>query len=271
MRTGSGIFGGWSVGSSTASAGTAFSQLIPPDSCTIDPNGGCSVFPIGGPVSGSMNPNLLSTVRRAGWFGSQGSPAIGALHLTDLVYSTGNTAHAIALLQPLNWTYTTATSAQNTTTITLAYDPGKYSTAFAYGNGAFQASVADNLIANTDYVATQLADGTWFSSKVSAFNTTTLVLTLVTATPATTTNTAGGILINTPVFFFGQASDVNPATGSAHWATTTVVNTTRQAIIGRDTMGGFTALRAGDPVLFLSPNTTGAGSLDYAAGAFWKY
>lgn len=263
MRTTAGVFGGWNIPSATATGGTAFTALIPPDTYPSDPNGQSlqqSAF-LGGLIPGSI------TIHLAGWYGRVGSPTFGVTHVTDLVYTTGTTAHAITMMQPKNFTYTTAASLKNVATLTIAYDPGVYSTNFAYNQGQIPSSVADNAIANTDYVAFQLADGTWFSSKVTSYVAPTL--TLVTTLPNPTG--VGGVAVNTPVFFFGQASDVNPCTGLLDWTTTTTASAARAAIISRDFMGGIQANHAGDPLLFFSPNTAAAGSLDYAAGAYWKW
>jgi hypothetical protein len=266
MQTLPPVFGAFSYGAATATGGTAFTNLLLPNTIGVSPNSPQNLYQIGTtPIPGA---NTL--LRSAAWY-KQAEPAVGVIHITDLVYTTGNTAHLVSLLEPLNWTYTTAVSAQNTNTITIAYDPGAYSTNFAYGAGGVTVgSTADNLIANTDYVAFQLADGSWFSSKVSAYNTSTKVLTLVTALPAPTLNTSGGVLANTPVFWFGQAGDTDPVSGKAQWQTTTVVNTNRQQLMASNVLGGFATERAGDPVLFYSPNNTAAGTADYIAGYFGK-
>src|SRR5215475_7420438 len=106
MRPISAVLGAWAVGAATGSANAAFTALIPPNTQSRDPNGGPFIYPVGGAISGAQNPNLSSLVKRAGWFGTVGEPSAGVIHVTDLVYTTGNTANAICLMQPLNWTYT---------------------------------------------------------------------------------------------------------------------------------------------------------------------
>jgi hypothetical protein len=112
MRSSTYLLGGWSVGSATAAGATAFSKLIPPNTLAYDPNVGQNLYSsvLGGLVPGS------TTIHLPGWYGRVGSPSVGVTHITDLVYTTGATAHAISILQPCNWTYTTAASLKNVNT-----------------------------------------------------------------------------------------------------------------------------------------------------------
>ena len=81
----------------------------------------------------------------------------------------------------------------------------------------------------------------------------------------------GLVLVNTPVFFFGQASDTIPAIGMTQWQTTTIASTNRQQLIADTLVGGVQSIFVGDPMLILSNNITAAGSLDGACGYFGKY
>jgi len=242
-----GIYGTFSLGQNTAAGGTAFLSLIPPRT-------------LQGPSVGVL---AVAASQPTWWGGSYGYS-----HLTSLVYTTGVTAHALEVWRPLNWTTANGAVAANSATLVLAADPGSYSTVYRYPKNGSQApaNVANNLIAASDYVACQLVDGSWFFSKVTSVSS--LTLTLTTATPNIT---GGGIADGTPIFFFGAPGDSDPATGVAQFKTTTVASTNRQAILNDMILSSFQALHPGDPLLFYSPNTTNAGTLDCLAGFYSKF
>jgi len=261
------VFGAWSFpGVYGITAGTQIVRLVPPGTLPENPSVGPQQFSIGGPVP-LPYPSASALLRQATW----GTPSVGTTHVTDLVYTTSTTAHNLYLMTPINWTYTTAVSAKNTATITLAYDPGILSTNYAYttASGQSVATGVDTGIANTDFVAFQLADGTWFVSKVSSYAAPTL--TLATTLPNPTSAYTAIVLANTPVFWFGQPTSTHAASGQIQWTTKTVASTNRVQVMASNVLGGFAAGRAGDPVLFIADNLTAAGSLDYIGGFYAKY
>ncbi len=246
------VFGQFSLGKATnAVGGTAFTKLIPP---WVGPPGAAAM--IYG-LNANNTPN---------WTGPSG----GVTHITRALYTTPSTQHNVYLMRPLNWTTFSVAVAKNATAITLAADPGVYSTNYKYSLPAGQTGpcVADNAIAANDYVAYQLADGTWVLDTIASgtFGGGNLVLT--TGTP----NVNGAtIAASSPLFFFGIKTDTDPATGGAHWTTLTTASTNRQDIFQQDnTVGGFTALHPGDPIAFLSDNATAQGWLDLMAGYYGK-
>lgn len=248
------------VGHSTASAGTAFAALIEPQSAA---DAGRYLYAVDPAQKGANG-----ILGKPNWNGQ----ATGYSRVTKLIYTTANTGHKIGILRPFNYSYTTANAAINQAVIVLKDDPGTYSTNFRYplsgtpsgGGGALiPAAVADNAIAGSDYVAYQLKDGTWILdtvASVSGFS-----VTLTTNIPNIT---GGGVLINTPVFFFGVVGDKDPNTGLVNWQTTTIANTNRQDLLPDYLAGSVNAMHRGDPLIFYSPNTTGAGILDSALGYY---
>lgn len=193
---------------------------------------------------------------------------LGILRITKMLYTTTTTAHKVGLMRPLNWTYCTAAVAANATAVTLAGNPGAYSTSYRYplpGSNTKPINTANNNMAANDYIAYQLLDGTWVLDVVSAFNTTSFALTLTTATPNVT---GGGIASGTPFFWFGVVSDADPGNYQNHWQTTTVVNTNRADLLASYNGEGVQALHYGDPLMFYSPNGSNAGTLD---GIFGHY
>lgn len=243
-----GVYGAFSFGSKTAAAGTEFLSIIPPRT-----------------LQGSAVGLLAVASNIPTWW----SGTYGYSHITKLVYTTAGTVHALQLLRPLNWTTANGAVAPNATSLTLAANPGTYSTNYRYPKTSTTqgpAAIADNNIAANDFIACQLVDGSWFFSKVTSVSS--LTLTLTTATPNVT---GGGIADGTPIFFFGAPGDSDPATGVAQFSTTTTASQTRQTILEDTVLGAFHSLHPGDPLLFYSPNTTAAGTLDYLAGYYSKF
>ena len=239
---GSQFLGTFAVPGFTAANDTAFVRLVPP----YRGNDGAAAIH---KVDGS---------------GRQIQPAPRAIsHLSSLIYAAAATVHNVVVMRPLNWTYLTAALASAGTAITLANDPGLYSTKFRYGAplGHLPASTADNAISAGDYVAFQLRDGTWHFSTIASGSGTAVVLT--TAVP---TVTGGGADAGTVLYFFGVAADVNPQTNLAHHYFTSTAST-RVDFLGSNG-GALPALNRGDPMLIYSANATAAGFLVGAAGFY---
>lgn len=232
----------FSTGNYTATAGTVISAFIPP-------------------TRGQGTPWMYSIdgAGNANW-----GRGIGAAytHIARLLYTTGSTAHTVAVLRPLNWTYFTTAIAKNVTAFTgIAADPGVFSTSYKYGLPAGQAApanLADDAIASGDFIMYQLVDGTWvLDTAAGSFSAGAL-----TVTSGTPNITGGGINANSPLFFFGQAGDSDPATNQVQWSTLTTATTNRVDLLQDSLIGGPAAIHRGDPLVVVSNNATAAGHLD---------
>jgi hypothetical protein len=253
------VCGHFSIPGTTAAANTVITRLIAPFM------GRSGAAPFSFLVDPAQKPDgsAIATLGKPGWIG----PSSAFTHVTDLFYTSLTTQHSLFILQPLNYTYFTAAVPKNTTAITLAADPGVYSTKFKYPlpGSAIVPNVADNAISTGDYCAYPLNDGTWQLDKVASGSGTTPVLT--TGTP---NNTGAGIAQYAPFFFFGIQTDTNPCTGMPHPLFHSNVNTQTekfQAAAG-GSMGLFASLHKGDPMIFYSSNGTNAGILEVLAGFY---
>ena len=194
--------------------------------------------------------------------------------ITAALYTTGATAHTVTLLRPLNFAMITAAIAAGGTSVSIDKDPGVYSTNCRYqtpggvvvnsGGGAVP-GVADNPIAAGDYVAYQLLDGRWVFDTIASGTFAGGNLLLTTGVPNVT---GAGVAAQTPLFYFGISSDVDPATGAAHPGTLTIANATRANLFDDDILGFGNALHPGDPMLLYSNNATDAGSFEGVAGYY---
>ncbi len=239
------ILGTFCAGRATATANTAFTQLIPP-------------YP--GPAGTA--PQLYTV-------DAKGNPSwndVGTTRIKRLEYVCGSTLHQLGIMRPLNWTYFTVGVAKAITLIpnaALKADPGVYST--NYKNpippGAVPAQAADNAMATGDYVVYQLADGTWQLDTIAS-GTFGSSLTLTTGTP---NRTGATIPAFSPLFWYGIISDTDPATALPHPQWDCVVSI---ANVYSEGTGFATALRPGEPLIFYSPNITGAGKLGLISGTY---
>lgn len=231
----------FSAGSVTASAGTAFSQIIPPYRGTNAP----LVYK---KTAGTSVPN---------WWG----PSSAFTQISTLIYTAGATAHAVGIMRPFNFCYLTADAAAAQTTIYIDKNPGTYSTNYNYPLPPSQVpSTADNTMAANDYVAYQAADGTWRKDILATVSG--LTVTLTTNIPT------GGLAKGTPLFFFGLIADTDPTTGLANPTLTApaAATTTYQ-----DTVAGlWQGLHLGDPLIFYSPNGTNAGTMALLSAFYTK-
>lgn len=239
-------------GRPTATGATAFAALVPP----------C-------PGAAGSGPQLFanSPTRSLGR---------GVAHVTKVIYTTGGTAHLLSIMRPKNWTYFDAALPKNTTLIpdsgTLHDDPGLYATTYKYAGpqagtlsyGSLPVNVADNAIAAGDYVAYQLADGSWQLDTIAS-GTFGSSLTLTTGTPNRTGATIpqGSIL-----FFFGVVTDHDPQDGLLPFQTTIAASAVRDASWADSLCGIASGARPGDPLVFYSPNTTNQGWLEQLTGFY---
>lgn len=238
-----GYSGTFEVTSNTQTAGTLITGLVPP-------------------AGNRDTPKLIHKLVNGvpNWYNS------GIPRITGLIYTTAGTAQAVYVLRPLNWALTASAVAINSTAMVLATDPGLYSTAYKYPLPAGAVpGVANNALAANDYVAFQLADGTWKLDKVSSGTYGAIVLT--TGTP----NVAGAtVAAGSPVYFFGAVTDTCPSTGNAHFKIPTVASTSKVNLVPDVIMGGISAFHGGDPLLVISNNLTADGTLDSIFGFYAK-
>lgn len=252
------IIDSFSVGRNTANAGTAFAVMVPPYSGAK--GGARKLFSVdtGQTINGYTGfPN---------WWG----PNDAFAHITDYNGIHSSTSHTVRVMRPLNWTYFVNSIAKNTTAIgnsDLKDDPGAYSTNYRYQNpqASYLPGVANNTIASGDYVAYQLADGTWRLDTIAS-GTFGSSLTLTTGTP----NVTGGgvILAGSPLFFFGASTDTDPATGAAHLGWDETVSTTQMLQTAAGSL--WHTLHRGDPICIYNANGTGATVLAGVWGVYTK-
>lgn len=199
-------------------------------------------------------------------------------------YTDAGTAHTLTFLRPLkipgggrivaaspqrqitSHSYVTAAVAASASTFAIDRDPGAYA-ANAIADGAPVPSVADNLIAASDFYAVKLPGGNWFNDTVSAR--TVNADGTVTITP-TGTIPAGGFSAQAVFYFFGVAADLDPRSGVAHPAFAGGAGSAKTTFDG---LGGSLAQGhgPGEPILFDSNNATATGILEYCNGVYAKF
>lgn len=165
----------------------------------------------------------------------------GYTRILQFGYTAGNTAHNVGVMLALGSTTTSAASNVNTNTLTLTADPGPT------GNG----------IAANDYIAVEHSDGTVLPYTVSAWNSTSKVLTI-------NSNLAAAVANAATLWDFGVVADADPLTGVAHKQFPTTVNAT----VTRTFATGIKSHTTRAPILIYSPNATGAGVLDAVEYAY---
>ena len=163
---------------------------------------------------------------------------LGFTRISQFSYTTGNTAHNVGLMRPIGSTTTSAASNVNTNTLTLTADPGPS------GNG----------IAASDYIAVEHDDGTTLAYTVSAWNGTSKVLTI-------NSNLAANVASGNKVWDFGVVGDTDPITGVAH--PQIPFANTNTSYNRKFDGGGLKSHDTRSPILIYSPNTTGAGTLEF--------
>lgn len=250
------VCGTFNLSRTTASANTVFRRLIPPF---------CGRSGSAPKMFRTDSSQTATGVNTANWNG----PNDAFTHVTDLWYTSLTTAHSLYVLRPLNWTYFPSAVASNTTTVTVAYDPGTWATAghYKYGVGQGGSGVpnfANNALAASDVVAYQLNDGTWQIDTISS-TTSSTVFVLGTGTPNVT---GAGCLAYSPVFWFGAVGDTDPATGIIHPLLDSIANTNVTFRSSSYGFGLFNSLHRGDPMVFHSSNGTDAGILEVLSGYY---
>lgn len=199
------------------------------------------------------------------WWG----PSDGVPHLSRILVTTPSNLQTFYIMRPLNWTYFTTAIAKNVTAFTgIAADPGVYSTSYKYPTpgSVVPTQAADDTIASGDYVVYQLADGTWIvDTAASTFSAG--AVTMNTGTP----NRGGGILINSPLFYFGLKTDTDPATGLANPKISVAASQTNIDMLGSADYGSIAAYHPGDPLLVFATNETAQGWINAIAGFYGKF
>jgi hypothetical protein len=192
--------------------------------------------------------------------------ARGFTHVSTLCYTTQGTAHVIGFMRPFNYT-TFDRNVASGATVNVFADPGLYSTVANWKYSPIQGGapvIANNAIAASDYVAYQAADGTWYADTVSAVST--LAITLTNNLPT------GGVKAGGLFYFFGVIGDSDPNTGQVNPQTKIAANATRDKTWNEPCGGSIVhTLHEGDPMLFYSPNSTNAGSLEVLCGYYSRF
>ncbi len=236
------ILGTWSVPKQLGTTTTPYAILVPP-------------------FSGQGPARQTTTNRR------------GITHVKKVCVTAPASSVAVAvytIMRPLNWAVITSSHLKNTTpTLVLDQDPCAYSTSYRYAcdNGGVPCSVANNTYTTGgDYVAFQLADGTWWLDKtVSGAYTASL---LTTALPNPTG--VGGITAGTILYFFGIVSDKDPATGSTGYSTDLpgIASAITRDVTWADEFGIAQAIHPGDPLLIYSDGASSASTVEFASGYY---
>jgi hypothetical protein len=121
--------------------------------------------------------------------------------ITGVFVKTSTTAHILTLLRPCNVTTFSAAAAASQAVVNITADPGAYSAAGTL-------ATANNVIAASDFVVYEAADGTYVLDTVSSVAT--LAITLTTNLPT------GGVLAGGKFWFYGIVTDTNPNNNQAH-------------------------------------------------------
>lgn len=248
LNTGIPILGTFNTPRLTAAGGTAFLGLIQPWR---------------GPAGGAPYLYKATSLTNANWLTQ--APHYGLTKITSILCLAGSTAHTFYVVRPRNWTYFPSGLAKNTTAIPdsvttgIATDPGAYSTGYGYATcgSNYPGPVANNTIAANDYVAFQLADGSWQLSKIAS-GTFGSSLTLSTGTP---NRDGGAIPTGGVMFFFGAATggETDPANGLSDAGFDTIVSVRND---WQDSVAGLvTGLHPGDPLLIFNANGTAADTI----------
>jgi hypothetical protein len=188
-------------------------------------------------------------------------------HVTKVCYTTAGTAHLIQILRPFNLTTFAANAAGAQKVVKLVADPGLYATGgLQYPLLTTVPRVADNAIAAGAYCIYQAADGTWV---VDTANSSWSAQTVTMSTNLPTGGvTAGGLF-----YFFGNtvATDLDPSTGYLQPQTLIAASQVRDTTWSDPQAPVVSALHAGDPLLFYSPNPSATGLLEYISGYYGQY
>jgi hypothetical protein len=233
----------------------------------------CGIDPWPGPKGTG---NFLYGVDAGGNPNWHGPTALGYFtKLTYLRMLSGSTAQTLYVFRPVNWAVVSVAGAINTTSFTLATNPGLYSTAFHYpcpngspvgnANGVVwgpPVNVANLTPTTTTWYAVQLADGTWFYDLMAGFSTSTLVVTTTLTIPNVT---GGGIPKGAICFIFGTTTTVDPNTGQLHPSFYPAASADSTYA---EPSGTCDSIHPGDPMLVYNANGTAASFLDSVTASY---
>ncbi len=258
--------GSFKTKGATATAGTAYTIGVPP-------------YP--GPHGSPPGVYAIDSQGYPTWYGSRAAGGGYFTKVNNFFHNSGSTQHTLFYLRPLNWSVVAVAGAKNTTAFTLADNPGAYSTNFHYptSKGVIAntistaqlagvvygppSNVADLTPGSTHYFAVQLSDGTWFFDLLSAFSTSTFVVTTTTTIPNIT---GGGVPAGAIFFLLGTTTTVDPNTGYVPPAEYPLVSVMNNFTGGED--GVCTAVHPGDPMMLYNLNATGAGFTGGLSGSY---
>lgn len=183
--------------------------------------------------------------------------------ITFCSYINQGTAHTLTVMRPFNWTTFTADASAAQAVVNITVNPGAYSTAGVWQYNTFGGtpSVANNLMAASDFVVYELPDGNYVVDTVASI--TSLAVTLTTNVPT------GGVKKGGRIWFYGITTDLNPQTGKAHPAHTLTASVT--TTIQNNYGDAFRSLNAYDPIIVHSNNATAAGTLERVSALYLKY
>lgn len=181
--------------------------------------------------------------------------------ISFLQFTSGGTAHTWYVMKEKGRTTAVAAVAGGGTSIVLAKDPGIYSTNAEWANRGITPSAADNAVAANDYLLVMLKDGTprvLIPSAVSTDSATGRVTLTVPALPS------AGIDANTPVWFMGVVTDLDPHYNAADQTITPPVSATTPYPNAGAAGGSIVAssFHQNSPFLLYNANATAASTLD---------
>lgn len=178
--------------------------------------------------------------------------------LLGISYTSAGTAHTLTALMPLAFCTLTADAAAAQAVVNINRNPGAFA-ANAVLDKQPVPSVADNLMAASDYVALQLPDGNIFVTTVSSIAT--LAVTLAANVPT------GGALKGAKLWFYGITTDTNPSTRLAHPAWLPAVSATTAITPPGDGLLCQTP-DVDSPMIIVSSNATAAGTINGCTGVY---
>jgi hypothetical protein len=223
-------FGFRNYGRVTASAGTAYTQLVEPMG-----NPSCATLLNFAQVTVSTTAQTLIAMR-----------PVSALTIP-------NTSVRASC-------YLTAAAAGGQAVINVNQNPGTF-TVYSYPNGGVPRT-ANRTVSSGDYVAYQYPDGTWEVNTISSISTLAFTLT----NNLSTGNSSFGLAANAPVWYFGPTTQVNPYDGLAHPVFTLpasgVINFGSEAFPLMSTLG------LNEPLLLYCANATAASTLERVSASY---
>lgn len=164
----------------------------------------------------------------------------GFTHVVNMRYTAAATAHVLTLMRGASRAKVPGGAAAAETSLVL-------------DTGLIDGAGGD--VAASDVVAVQLDNGTWHVSAVTSYTAATRTLVLTTAIPTGRTVLAGGKIV-----CYGDPGDAMHADQKYNAGAAATVN---YPSVAGGVMSLCKASRSDEPIIFDSPNTTNAGTLEY--------